>query len=260
MRAPRSISFVDIVVNRSVRAGGVAVGHLPYCHPDLGTGSTTSLDLEYGPSVGVSLCVGLAEQDTRAKRAVSTRRARKEPPHSMTSETFSKPVRRTFFVADLKCYMCGSVSGSIESEQSLTAAPHIPRPVLLRQPGRDQPVAGPQLAAPALRPLRRTAVRRRVGRGHPPLRGLQLARRTPAPRSAAEAADRRAPPRTRAARIPGRLSRRSCDDHERSVRGGRCAAPPAPRPAAPARKKPMLAGRSASRRTRYGYHSSPYGR
>jgi len=60
----------------------------------------------------------------------------------MTSETFSKPIRRTFFVADLKCYMCGSVSGSVESEQSLTAAPHIPRPVLLRQPGknREQPV------------------------------------------------------------------------------------------------------------------------
>ena len=58
----------------------------------------------------------------------------------MTSETFSKPIRRTFFVADLKCYMCGSVSGSVESEQSLTAAPHVPRPVLLRQPGREQPV------------------------------------------------------------------------------------------------------------------------
>jgi hypothetical protein len=36
--------------------------------------------------------------------------------------------------------MCGSVSGSIESEQSLTVAPHVPRPVLLRQPGRTQPV------------------------------------------------------------------------------------------------------------------------
>jgi hypothetical protein len=58
----------------------------------------------------------------------------------MTLETFGKPVRRTFFVADLKCYMCGSVSGSIESEQSLTVAPHVPRPVLLRQPGVTQPV------------------------------------------------------------------------------------------------------------------------
>jgi hypothetical protein len=57
-----------------------------------------------------------------------------------TSETaFSKPVRRTFFVADLKCYMCGSVAGSIESEQSFTAAPHMPRPVLLRVAGRDTP-------------------------------------------------------------------------------------------------------------------------
>src|SRR5438477_264950 len=42
----------------------------------------------------------------------------------MTSENFGKPERRTFFIADLKCYMCGSVSGSIESEQSLAEAAH----------------------------------------------------------------------------------------------------------------------------------------
>ena len=58
----------------------------------------------------------------------------------MTTEDFSKPERRTFFVADLKCYMCGSVSGSIESEQSLTAAAPATRPVLFRQPGRDEAV------------------------------------------------------------------------------------------------------------------------
>jgi hypothetical protein len=58
----------------------------------------------------------------------------------MNSETFCKPEHRTFFVADLKCYMCGSVSGSIESEQSLTAAAPMLRPVVLRQPGRDQAV------------------------------------------------------------------------------------------------------------------------
>jgi len=55
----------------------------------------------------------------------------------MTSEVFTKPVRRTFFVADLKCYMCGSVYGSVESEQSLTAAPHTPRAVLLRRAGLE---------------------------------------------------------------------------------------------------------------------------
>jgi hypothetical protein len=58
----------------------------------------------------------------------------------MTSETFSKPQQRTFFVADLKCYMCGSVSGSIESEQSLTAAAPSVSPVVLRQPGRAHAV------------------------------------------------------------------------------------------------------------------------
>jgi len=60
----------------------------------------------------------------------------------MIPETHGKPIQRTFFVADLKCYMCGSVSGSIESEQSLTAVPHahVPHPVSLRRPGRDTPV------------------------------------------------------------------------------------------------------------------------
>jgi hypothetical protein len=58
----------------------------------------------------------------------------------MTSEIFSKPVRRTFFVADLKCYMCGSVAGSVESEQSLTAASPSARPVIVRRAGRgDEP-------------------------------------------------------------------------------------------------------------------------
>jgi hypothetical protein len=47
-----------------------------------------------------------------------------------------KPQRRTFFVADLKCYMCGSVAGSIESEQSLTGTGP-GSPVLLRQAGRE---------------------------------------------------------------------------------------------------------------------------
>ena len=51
----------------------------------------------------------------------------------------TKPQRRTFFVADLKCYMCGSVVGSVESEQSLTAAPQTTRPVLVRQSGQATP-------------------------------------------------------------------------------------------------------------------------
>lgn len=36
--------------------------------------------------------------------------------------------------------MCGGVSGSIESEQALTGAAALGRPVLYRQAGRDQPV------------------------------------------------------------------------------------------------------------------------
>ena len=59
---------------------------------------------------------------------------------SSPDQATPKPERRTFFVADLKCYMCGSVSGSIESEQSLTRAAAPGQPVLFRQVGRDQPV------------------------------------------------------------------------------------------------------------------------
>ncbi len=50
--------------------------------------------------------------------------------------TFSKPVRHTYFVADLKCYLCGSVTGSIESEHALTAGAGGSQPVQLRQPGQ----------------------------------------------------------------------------------------------------------------------------
>src|SRR5207248_61572 len=65
----------------------------------------------------------------------------KGPSHSMTTEIFSKRLRRTFFVADLKCYMCGSVVGSVESEQSLRAAPQTARPGLVRQAGQATPSA-----------------------------------------------------------------------------------------------------------------------
>jgi len=50
-----------------------------------------------------------------------------------------KPQRRTFFVADLKCYMCGSVAGSIESEQSLSGIGQASQ-VMLRQAGRESAV------------------------------------------------------------------------------------------------------------------------
>jgi len=49
----------------------------------------------------------------------------------METPTYDKPIRLTVFVADLKCYLCGSVAGSIESEQSPTSQ----RTVMLRQPG-----------------------------------------------------------------------------------------------------------------------------
>lgn len=58
---------------------------------------------------------------------------------TISDQAFNKPQRRTFFVADLKCYMCGSVAGSIESEQSLTGA-SLGNGVRLRPAGRDEAV------------------------------------------------------------------------------------------------------------------------
>jgi hypothetical protein len=58
----------------------------------------------------------------------------------MTTQTFEKPVRHTFFVADLKCYLCGSVAGTIECEQTLTPAGKSASPVSLRAPGATKPV------------------------------------------------------------------------------------------------------------------------
>jgi hypothetical protein len=57
-----------------------------------------------------------------------------------TDQAFTRPERRTFFVADLKCYMCGGVSGSIESEQSLTGVSAVAHPVLFRKTASDQPI------------------------------------------------------------------------------------------------------------------------
>jgi len=59
-------------------------------------------------------------------------------PEPTTSVT--RPQRRTFYVADLKCYMCGSVAGSLESEHALNQSTAPGLPVLLRQTGRDEPI------------------------------------------------------------------------------------------------------------------------
>ena len=58
----------------------------------------------------------------------------------MTTQTFEKPIRHTFFVADLKCYLCGSVAGTIESEQTLTPTAKGVSPVSLREPGAAKSV------------------------------------------------------------------------------------------------------------------------
>jgi hypothetical protein len=52
----------------------------------------------------------------------------------------TKPTRQTFVVADLKCYLCGSVYGSIEHEQTPTPLRGAKNPVVLRRPGQAQPI------------------------------------------------------------------------------------------------------------------------
>jgi hypothetical protein len=113
---------------------------------------------------------------------------------STPTPTFDKPIRQTFFVADLKCYMCGSVSGSIESEQTLTPHGRSRAPVLLRQPGETKmtPVddwrrlrcvrcAGPLFLDESDVIIRRTDaynwLDERPRRGRPPKRLLEERRR-----------------------------------------------------------------------------------
>ena len=56
----------------------------------------------------------------------------------MSTPTFEKPIRQTVFVADLKCYLCGGVTGSIESLQTLSTATAAARSVLFRYPGESK--------------------------------------------------------------------------------------------------------------------------
>jgi hypothetical protein len=58
---------------------------------------------------------------------------------SEQASSFAKPERRTYYVADLKCYMCGSLAGSIESERPLTSAQTPGTSVSLRRAGHPQP-------------------------------------------------------------------------------------------------------------------------
>jgi hypothetical protein len=56
--------------------------------------------------------------------------------NSLSPSLFPAPLRQTIFVADLKCYLCGELSGTIESEQS----PSGRRAVRLRRTPRAEPV------------------------------------------------------------------------------------------------------------------------
>ena len=59
----------------------------------------------------------------------------------MTSELHGKPLRQTVLVADLKCYLCGAVSGTIESEQpEESQAPKASRSVRYRAAGASESV------------------------------------------------------------------------------------------------------------------------
>jgi uncharacterized C2H2 Zn-finger protein len=59
---------------------------------------------------------------------------------SISAPSFNRPTRRTFFVADLKCYLCGSVRGSIESEHALAGGAGGRQPVKLTRPGETSAV------------------------------------------------------------------------------------------------------------------------
>jgi hypothetical protein len=56
------------------------------------------------------------------------------------AQSFTKPERRTYYVADLKCYMCGSVAGSIESERPFGSIPPQGGLMSLRQTGSERAI------------------------------------------------------------------------------------------------------------------------
>jgi hypothetical protein len=56
------------------------------------------------------------------------------------AQSFSKPSRLTVYVADLKCYLCGSVFGSIESEHALAGGAGGHQAVKLTRPGEARAV------------------------------------------------------------------------------------------------------------------------
>ena len=59
----------------------------------------------------------------------------------MTTDPHGKPLRQTVLVADLKCYLCGAVSGAIESEQpEESQAPKPSRNVRYRPVGASESV------------------------------------------------------------------------------------------------------------------------
>ena len=108
----------------------------------------------------------------------------------MTSEAYGKPVRQTVLVADVKCYLCGTITGTVESAQQ-----PIGRMVTFRKAG-DNPNVGTVLDWHQLRCARcdgpiylddTTVVTRRIEhynwlderprRGRPPKRLVEERRR-----------------------------------------------------------------------------------
>jgi hypothetical protein len=52
--------------------------------------------------------------------------------------SYAKPIRLTVFVADLKCYMCGAVCGSLESDHPFSSLPGSGA-LRLQRPGESEP-------------------------------------------------------------------------------------------------------------------------
>src|SRR5205814_8439141 len=131
MRAPRSTSLVDMCHTPYPPRSSLAVRHIPAAPRTLVPGhERNTWPLRAVTDIG-QIWVRHA---CSCSRTASDRPAyeRTEHAHMATIEApYSKPVRVTLYVADLKCYLCGSVTGSIESEHSLTDAGRAGEPVAL---------------------------------------------------------------------------------------------------------------------------------
>ena len=229
VRAPSLDQLCRHSVTVSSSHPGMTVQASPYCLPgpsDAGPQRHGTAGRCRTSRRRFETTIGLAESALPAHQCAGCAcRARKDL-RTPASETFSKPIRRTFFVADQKCYMCGSVS-RVRRVNNPSRRRRIPRPFSSSAPekaegSRSGCSAGGISAATAAAGRSSSMESEMVTRRYEPnTTGSKSARaRSRPPNGRSKSA-----PNPRAPRIPRPRNR----TQKTRLGAGRCAAPPSPR-------------------------------